>query len=113
MQASDWMFQPLDSDISIGEPEDSQEVSLLDSDQPLFPFNPIEIIEKNIPNLIPNLDPISPLFDFAPTVRPICEGNLFPFCCNQGPPNPVSSVEKQKRRRKCYNCRSRVLSKTL
>ena len=93
---------------SISEPEDSQELSFLGSDTPVVPFNPIEIIENLNPNLGPDLDPITPLFDFAPlTGPPICEGSYFPFCCNQGPPNPVGDPKKQKRRRKCYDCRSR------
>ena len=86
-----------------GQPDDSQDLSFLDS-EPLIPINPLDIFN----NITPDIDPIRlPTFpNLAPmTSPPICEGGYFPFCCIQGPPNPATDAEKQKRRRKCYNCR--------
>lgn len=112
MQTSYSIFQGLHSDTSSSEPDDSQNLSFLDSDIPVVPFDPTEVIEHLIPDLAP--DPVLPSFDLAPlTGPPICEGNYFPFCCNQGPPNPAKDAEKQKRRRKCYDCRSGDFLETL
>lgn len=112
-QSSDSISLALPSGNNIGEPEHSQSLSFLDSDTPILPFNPVEIIQNIFPDLIPDLSPILP-FDPAPlTGPPICDENYFPFCCNEGPPNPAKDEEKQKRRRACYDCELRLPFETL
>lgn len=105
------IFQPLNSAFpaqppnpdNVGEAENAQILSFLDTDTPIFPIDPGKVIQDLIPDI--DINPLDLLPQvLPPIVKPSCEEGYFPFCCTQGPPNPVTDKEKQKRRRKCYDC---------